>query len=154
MLGAMGAKGDKDALAGMIELIEGDATARATGLWQPLNATPTSLAIACRKLIATSKFVPKPAELAEACREAKKEVNAAHYYCDELTDFIQRNDALLLEFDPEQWREPYVLPEYRSTLQRMLDLHSIYGPKIDEQRSKSGLGAFIWRRPLKRVAAS
>jgi hypothetical protein len=132
MLGALGAKGDKEALGGMIELIEGDAVARATGLWQPLNVTPTILAIACRKLIATSKYVPKPVELAEACREAGGEVARAERYCEELADHVRRCDAMLLEFAPAQWREPYRLPQYETVVQRMLELHETWGNGDDE----------------------
>jgi hypothetical protein len=132
MLGALGAKGDKEALGGMIELIEGDAVARATGLWQPLNLTPAILAIACRKLIATSKFVPKPTELADACREAGREVARAECFCDELVDSVRRSDALLLEFAPDQWRAPYQLPQYQAIVQRMLELHETWG-NGDEQ---------------------
>jgi hypothetical protein len=152
MLGALGAKGDKELLGGMTELIEGDDLARASKFWKPLEAVPVTLSMACRKLIATSKFVPKPVELAEACREAMTELRSAERYCDELIGYVRRCDALLLEFAPEQWRVPYLTPEYAPIVYQMLGEHGIYGngdpdfmdfpPEDDEPPEKEHNRAF------------
>ena len=74
LLGAFGVKADKDLLGGMVDMLEGDEIAIASGLWKPLNVSPVGLALACRKLIATSPpYPPKPPELYEACREVGKQ---------------------------------------------------------------------------------
>jgi hypothetical protein len=126
MFGALGTKADEsiidEMIGGCIEVIEGDASAM--GMWEPLKVTPATLASACRKLIATSKFVPKPVESAEACREAWYRMIISWNYCERLCEFVVECDAVLLEFAPMQWCEPYMLPEYESIGQRMLHLHS------------------------------
>jgi hypothetical protein len=145
MLGAFGAKDDKDVLDGMLALVEGDEVSRAFGdearlwsgadidqPWLPLNVTPISLALACRKLSATSKFVPKPVELAKACRDAGARLRSAETFCDELMDYVRRCDALLLEFAPEQWRAPYLTPEVAPIVHDLLSDHAIYGNGDDE----------------------
>src|SRR5262249_41039980 len=117
LLGAFGTKDDGDLLDGMLALVEGDELARAYGdSWaedergggSPPNATPPSLALACKKLIATATFVPKPVELGKTCRDVNARLRSAEIFCDELVDFVRRCDALLLEFDFEQWRAPYL----------------------------------------------
>jgi len=129
MLGAFGAKADKDVLAGMLDMMENDELGCVSELWLPLNLTPASLALACRKLIATKeRFAPTPAELAAACREAGNTLGWAKQACDELVDFVRRCDILLLEFDHDEWERPYLTPQYRPILERMLQLHDIYGP--------------------------
>ena len=128
MLGALGAKADKDAVAGMLDLIESDAIGEATELWSPLHVTPASLALACRTLIATCKFVPKPAELAEARRAASREFKTVERYCAGLRRYIQRSDAVVLEFAPhEVWVEPNRDSKMTPHVRRMLTLHECDG---------------------------
>ena len=43
---------------------------------------------------------------------------------EELTDFIVKCDAVLLEFDQDRWYEPYLQPQYQATGKRMLERHS------------------------------
>lgn len=131
MLGGFGAKTDKDVLIAMLDMIEGDEIAIASGLWQPLHLSPAGLALACRQLIATAKFVPKPAELHAACREAQNRLHWAHDAADKLVDFVRRCDAVLLQFDHDEWEKPYLTPKDQPVLQRMLDLHDIYGDGSD-----------------------
>jgi hypothetical protein len=90
------------------------------------------LALACKKLIATATFVPKPVELGKACREAGKKMRESETYCYELIEFVRRCDALALEFAPEQWRAPYLTPEYQPLVHRMLELHSCFGNGDDD----------------------
>jgi hypothetical protein len=86
MLAAFGAKPDPDVLAGMLDMLEGgDEIAGMLGmhgddgennyeiarLWQPLQLSPAVLALACRSLIASATFTPKPAELRAACWKAE-----------------------------------------------------------------------------------
>jgi hypothetical protein len=127
MLGGFGAKADRDVLVAMLDMLEGDEVAIASGLWQPLQVSPAALALACRKLIATATYPPRPGELYAACREARNHLNWAHAAADELVDFVRRTDALLLEFDHAEWERPYLTPQYQPILQRMLELHDIYG---------------------------
>jgi hypothetical protein len=145
MLSAFGAKADADVLAGMLDMLEGgdeiagmlgmygseDEGAESEGiladLWQPLELSAAGLALACRSLIASAKFTPKPAELRAACRKAENHLRSAADVADALVDFVRRCDAVLLEFDHAEWERPYLTPEYRPILERMLELHAIYG---------------------------
>jgi hypothetical protein len=127
MLGGFRAKGDKDVLAAMLDLLEGDDIASASELWRPVNATPAALALACRKLIATSKYVPKPAEVLDAVREAQTELESAKQRCQEVIELLQIADAVMLEFAPrEEWIQPWQ-SHWRAGLGRMLALHEEYG---------------------------
>jgi hypothetical protein len=127
LLDALGAKNDEAALAAMVDLLEGDAIALASKLWEPINASPTALALAARKLIATQVFSLKPAELADACREAAKAMDKAEDACERLVEQVRQADAVLLAFAYDRWREPYLTPQFRPVLPRMLDLHEIFG---------------------------
>jgi hypothetical protein len=127
MLGAFGAKADPVVMAGMLDMIESEELGIATGLCQPMHLSAESLAIACRTLIANNKFIPKPAELHEACREAYRKLAAAFKTAEDLVMFVRRCDALLLEFAHDEWERPYLLSKYRQVLESMLELHSIYG---------------------------
>lgn len=44
---------------------------------------------------------------------------------------MRRCDALLLQFDYAEWEKPYLTPEHRPILQRMLELHNIHGDGSD-----------------------
>jgi hypothetical protein len=94
MLTGFGAKAvDKFMIASMVDLlIEGDDIASASELWRPVKASPAILALACRKLIATSTFPPRPAELLAACREASYTLNSAMRAAEDLVDFLRRCD--------------------------------------------------------------
>jgi hypothetical protein len=135
MLAAFGAKADKDVLAGMLDMLEGgDEIAgmldddQEIAQWRlPLRISSAGLALACRSLIASVKFTPKPAELREACRKAERQLKWAMEAAEQLVDFVRRCDAVLLEFDHDEWRRPYLVPQCRPILQRMLELHEICG---------------------------
>jgi hypothetical protein len=131
LLDSFGAKADKGLLVGMVDMLESDALARASKMWEPIDASPAALALACRKLIATRTFVPRPAELAEAVREAVKRIDKAFKGCARLVEHVRKADAVLLEFAPKQWRVPYLTPTYRPLLARMLELHETWGDESD-----------------------
>ena len=127
LLGAFAAKADMDLLAGMIDVLEGNEIADASGLWRSVQTSPAVLALACRKLIASNKFTPKAAELREACHEAYCSLLWAYEAAKELIDFTRRCDVLLLEFDHKEWERPYLTPQYRPILAKMLELHRSEG---------------------------
>jgi hypothetical protein len=130
LLRALDAKSDRDALLGMTYMLESDEIAIASGMWEPLRLTETSLALACSKLIAATatRFVPRPAELHAACVEARNNLLWAEQAARDLVDYTRRCDAVMLEFAPDEWERPYLLkPELQTTRQRMLELHDIYG---------------------------
>jgi hypothetical protein len=132
LLAGFGAKPDGDVLAAMIGMLQGDELAIASGLWQPLHVSPAALALACRKLIATGlPYWPKPPELYAACRDAGNHLRWAYETADKLVDFLRLCGVLLLEFDHEEWERPYLTPQYRPILQRMLELHGIFGDGSD-----------------------
>jgi hypothetical protein len=118
---------DKAAVAAMLDVLESDELGRATKLWAPIEASPAALALASKKLMLTAVFPPRPAELANAVREAAKLLRQAATVCDQLVDMVRKADAILLAFAYERWREPYRTAEFGPVLPKMLDLHEIYG---------------------------
>jgi len=134
LFSAIGIKPGEDSagmLAGSLDMIESDEIARASGLWRPLAVSPAILALACRKLIATAKWV-KPCELRVACDEAGTNLMWAQQAADGLVDYVRRADAILLAFAPDEWRVPYQTPQFRPVLELMLEKHEIYGDGTDE----------------------
>jgi hypothetical protein len=131
LLGAFAAKADMDVLTGMLDMLEGNEIADASGLWRSVQTSPAVLALACRKLIASNTFTPKAAELREACREAYCSLLWAFEAAHELVDFTRRCDVLLLEFDHKEWERPYLTPQYRPILAKMLELHRSEGDGSD-----------------------
>jgi hypothetical protein len=127
--------GDETAglLEGSLDMFEVDEIGRASGLWEPLKVTPATLSLACRKLITTAIYPPKPAELRAACKEAGDNLLWAYQAADELRDSVRKADAVLLHFAPhEEWERPYLTPRLRPALARMLELHDAYGDETPE----------------------
>jgi hypothetical protein len=154
---SLGAKPDDGSLAAAIDMFESDALGVASGLWRPMNVTPAMLALACRSLINTCIFPPKPAELRNACREADRAIG---YACAAATNFreqVVEVDALLLMQAHDDWERPYLTERYRPILERMLYLHfcsDFYDDKysddppfhpfvvaVDQERAKLALRA-------------
>jgi hypothetical protein len=117
----------KETMRAIIDVLTGDAIAMTTEMWLPVLATVPALALACRSLIATKTFVPKPCEFADEVRKAAMTLWAAETRCEAVVDYVRSVDAVLLEFAPEQWREPYLTEEFRPALPRMLELHDAIG---------------------------
>jgi hypothetical protein len=138
LLEGFGVKDDKGAVTAMLDVLEADELGRATKLWAPIEASPAALALASKKLSVTAVFTPRPAELANAVREAAKVIRRAADVCDRLVDMVRKADAVLLEFDYARWREPYRMPQFGPVLPKMLDLHEVYG---------DGSTDFDWGRP-------
>jgi hypothetical protein len=125
LLGAFGAKGDPEIMLGMLDMLESGTIGEATQMWLPVRMSPVGLALACRQLIATSVHVPRAAELHQACRKAERTLGDAYGICKNLITLVRRCDALLLQFDHAEWEKPYLTPQYRPILPRMLQLHAI-----------------------------
>ena len=111
----MGAKNNDGRLEGIVELIGNDRRAITTGLWEPLHATMATLAMTCEAVIANHKMghLLTPAEFAEAHRKVRSVVRSAERSLNEFTDFIVKCDAVLLQFAPHLWCQPYLLPQYQ-----------------------------------------
>jgi hypothetical protein len=127
---SMGAKAGEETagmLAGALDMIESDDIGEATGLWEPLEVSEVALAIACRKLIATTKFKPQPAELRAACKEAMDVLIFTRDAADRVFETVRRADAILLEFNHAEWERPWRTPQYRPMLAHMLELHDTFG---------------------------
>jgi hypothetical protein len=78
-----------------------------TGLWEPVSKHPLVLAIAIKKLIATSVFTPSPSELREAMKLATRKLDSLASYTCEWLDLLQKADAILFEFDRDSWNVAY-----------------------------------------------
>jgi hypothetical protein len=127
LLEGFGVKDDRGAVAAMLDVLEADELGRATRLWAPVDASPAALALASKKLRVTAVFTPRPAELANAVREAAKLLRQAADTCNQLVNMVRKADAVLLAFAYDRWREPYCTPEFAPVLPKMLDLHEVYG---------------------------
>ena len=108
---------------GALSVLLSNDIALASELWRPLKLSPAILSLACRKLIATAIYQPKPAEVHAACEDAGNNLLWAYQAADELREYVRRADAVLLQFAPDEWRQPYQTPQYRPALARMLELH-------------------------------
>jgi hypothetical protein len=104
LLEAFGVKDDKGAVTAMVDVLYADELGRATKLWAPIEASPAALALASKKLSVTAVFAPRPAELANAVREAAKLIRHAADVCDRVVAMVRRADAILLAFAYERWR--------------------------------------------------
>lgn len=132
---ALGAKPGDDP-EGLIEgsldaILESDRLGRVTDAWKPIGATPAVVAIAAKKILQTAIFAPKPAELAQACRDARHTLEGARGWCDSWLEDLQKADAILLEFAHDDWERPYLLPEHRPMLEPMLRAH-YFADVVDE----------------------
>jgi hypothetical protein len=158
----LGAKRDDEMFMATLDMFESDDIARAlwdleyevsNGVgdvrkrWVPSNVTPAALALACRTLIATSVFPPKPAELRNACIDAARSFGLAYGRASEFCDMVAQVDAILLMNAHEQWERPYLSEQARPVLQRMLKMHEAnyelcwaqVRDDEDERRSPFGL---------------
>jgi hypothetical protein len=132
LLGACGAKDDLEIMLGMLRLLQTGGLDDADENFVPLRASPIVLSRACQKLITKSRFPLKPADLYDACREANRRLWGAETTCQQAVEFIRRCDAILLEFaDHAEWEKPYLTPQHRPILKRMLELHSIEGDRSE-----------------------
>jgi hypothetical protein len=140
LLKGFGVNDDKGAVAAMMDVLEAEADelGRATKLWTPVEASPAALALASKKLNVTAVYTPRPAELANAVREAAKLLRRAAETCNEFVNMVRKADAVLLAFDYERWREPYCTAEFRPLVSKLLALHEVYGDGSDD---------FDWGRP-------
>lgn len=105
MLGAMGAKADAEAfmeqVGGYVCVIE-----NWLGDGDIFAVTPAVLVMACLQLLNTNKFIPKPAEFMEACRQAAQQRRDAALSFSHLKHWTCKCDAVLLLFASEKWTEP------------------------------------------------
>jgi hypothetical protein len=122
---ALNEKPTEEVIEGMLCMLEGEATGigDTTGLWKSVQITPAALALACQKLIATVKFPPRPSELLDACREASRKIMLAYARAVSFIESFEAMDRILLEFAYEEWEKPYLLPQYRPLLDRILVTH-------------------------------
>jgi hypothetical protein len=119
-------------LEGALDMLCGDEIGEASGLWKPLGVSPAILALACRKLIATAIYPPKPAEVRAACKEAADMISSAERVADRLVEDVRKADAILLQFSYDEWERLWIMPQHRPALARMLKFHSTYGDESEE----------------------
>jgi hypothetical protein len=161
LLGGFRTKPDKAALAAMLDMLENDELANAWRMcardsierpWRPLYACPAGLAIACRKLIATARFAPHPSELHAEVHKIQEQLKRTEKNCEALVESVRIADAVMLEFAPrEEWFGPW--RSRRTALERMLDLHDIYGDSrkrecYDDDDKLTVFGALVEREKL------
>jgi hypothetical protein len=145
---ALGIKPKRPMLEAVLDLVFGDDVARATGWamsrmpdgepgasWEPLNATPLTVALGCRMLISSARFEPKPSELRQAIRDARLQVTLAQGEAARSRDAVIELDAILLQKAHDDWERPYVTAQYRPLLPRILDLHNVGIDDDDDEPS-------------------
>src|SRR4029453_17324491 len=84
-----------------------DAIGTVTGLWKPIAKHPLVLAIAIKRLIATSVSPPSPAELREAMKQASERIRSREAYAHEWLALVDQADALVFAFDRAGWDAAY-----------------------------------------------
>jgi hypothetical protein len=125
-------KSDEDGVEGMLSMIESQRMGAVSGLWAPVDITPTVLALACQKLLNVHGFPHlKPSDLHSACKDASSRIKWAYEDADEFVDEFVELDAVLLEFAHDEWEKPWLLPQYRPSLGRVLQQHSHRGTEGD-----------------------
>jgi hypothetical protein len=140
LLGAMGAKVDNEAF---MEQVGGYVCAVENWLEKgDAVVTLTVLLMACLQLLDTKKFIPKPAELMKACRQAAEQRSNAYASLRATEYYIRRCDAVLMLFAPEKWTEPYEVDDYRETLECMLEAHEEIAPYSSELKELNVEGTF------------
>jgi hypothetical protein len=82
--------------------------AASTRLWKPVSRHPVVLALAIKKLIATSVFTPPPSELRDAMIEANRRISRLEFWAGEWLDLFDRADLVVWEFDREAWHAAFV----------------------------------------------
>jgi hypothetical protein len=101
-------------LEAVIDQLFADDVARACGWelpgepgtnWQPLNATPVTVALGCRMLIASARFEPKPSEVRQAVIAAGRQVTLAQAEAERLRQAVIELDAILLQQPTSQERD-------------------------------------------------
>ena len=108
---------------GALSVLLSNDIALASELWRPLKLSPAILSLACRKLIATAIYQPKPAEVHAACEDAGNNLLWAYQAADELRRVRapRRRGAAGVRAR----RMAATVPDaaYRPALARMLELH-------------------------------
>jgi hypothetical protein len=132
LLGALGAKDDKAMIFGMADALEDCEIKNRLDRNRPFELSQPGLALACRELIKTSVYTPRPVELLAACENSENHLRFAIYGLNQLTEFIRKCDAIVLEFAYSEWEKSYLTPELRPIVARMLFLHDIYGDGTNE----------------------
>jgi len=84
-----------------------DAVGEASGLWKPISKHPLVLALAIKRLIATSVFSPSPSELRDAMNLAKERLSALGSYAGQFLALINKADEIIFTFDRPAWDAAY-----------------------------------------------
>jgi hypothetical protein len=84
-----------------------DMLGKTTRLWKPVCKHPVVLALAIKKLIATSVFAPTPSELREAMETATQKLQAAKRQLDNFLAWMIQADKIVFAFDRAAWEATY-----------------------------------------------
>jgi hypothetical protein len=102
-----------------------DMLGKKTGLWKPVCKHPVVLALAIKKLIATSVFAPTPSELREAMETATQKLQAAKRQLGNFLAWMIQADKIVFAFDRAAWEAAYARLDSRGPLAMVA--HSDYG---------------------------
>jgi hypothetical protein len=76
-------------------------------LWKPISKHPLVLALAIKRLIATSVFSPSPSELRDAMKLAKEKLSALGGYAGQFLALVNKADEIIFTFDRPTWDAAY-----------------------------------------------
>ena len=147
LLDALGNKNDEAALAAMVDLLEGDPIASASKLWEPIDASPTALALASKKLIATQVFPLNPAELPTLAAKPSRRWTRPRTPASGWWSKCARPTRSCSHSPTNDGASRISRPRFGPVLPKMLELHEVYGDgsaAFDEGRSNP-FGAAIER---------
>jgi len=111
-----------------------DVVGETTGLWKPVCKHPIVLALAIKKLIATSVFTPSPSELREAMAEVKDHLSSRADWLCTFFDWMGKADKIVFEFDRPAWEA--VCARHDSTV--VLSLRDLQNDGPSEDTDENG----------------
>jgi hypothetical protein len=84
-----------------------DAVGLGSGLWAPVSKHPVVLALAIKRLVATSVFTPSPAELRSAMKRARDSLGMLARYAESFAELIGHADEMVFAVDRPAWDSAY-----------------------------------------------
>jgi hypothetical protein len=76
-------------------------------LWKPVSKHPVVLALAVKRLIATSKFMPAPSELRDTMELVVEKLSSLGACTQMFIEAVEKADAIVFAFDRPAWNASY-----------------------------------------------
>jgi hypothetical protein len=84
-----------------------DTIGSSSRLWKPVSKHPVVLALAVKRLIATSKFMPAPSELRDTMNLVVEKLSSLGGRTQMFIETVEKADAIVFTFDRPAWNASY-----------------------------------------------